>query len=39
MMILDAVVFIGILIIVDRKRRPMAFIGMLLVTALFALLR
>lgn len=39
MMILDAVVFIGILSLVDPKQRPAAFVGMLLVTALFTLLR
>jgi hypothetical protein len=33
--ILDGVVFIGLLIIVDEKHRPKAFVGMLLVTLAF----
>jgi hypothetical protein len=39
MTILDAVVFIGLLAIVDKERRPAVFVGLLLVSALFALLR
>jgi hypothetical protein len=39
MTMLDAVVFLGLLIIVDRKRRPAVFVGMLLIQGVFALLR
>lgn len=38
MTILDGVVFVGLLLIVDRKRRPAVFVGMLLVQGVFALL-
>lgn len=38
MTILDGVVFLGLLIIVDRKRRPGVFVGMLLIQGVFALL-
>ena len=43
MTILDAVVFVGILMNVDKERRPAAFVGMLLgwflISGLFTLLR
>ncbi len=39
MTILDIAVFIGLLILTDKERRPSVCIGMLLVTAAFALLR
>jgi hypothetical protein len=38
MTIFDGVVFIGLLLILDRKRRPGVFVGMLLVSGVFALL-
>jgi hypothetical protein len=37
MTVLDGVVFIGLLIIVEEKRRPAAFVGMLLVMLAFTL--
>jgi hypothetical protein len=36
--ILDAVVFIGLLLIVDKERRPTVFVGMLLISAVFYVL-
>ena len=38
MTIFDGVVFIGLLSIVDRKRRPGVFVGLLLIPGAFALL-
>jgi hypothetical protein len=39
MTIFDAVVFIGLLAIVDKERRPAVFVGLLLISAVVALLR
>ena len=39
MTVLDAVVFIGLLTITDKERRPAVFVGMLLIAAVFALVR
>jgi hypothetical protein len=38
MTIFDAFVLLGLLMIVDRKRRPAVFVGLLLVQGVFALL-
>ena len=39
MTIVDAIVGIGLLILTEKKNRPVVFIGLLLISALFALLR
>jgi hypothetical protein len=39
MTIIDAIVFVGLLAITDKNRRPTVFVGLLLITIVFALLR
>ena len=39
MTILDAVVFVGLLAIADKERRPAVFVGLLVISAVVALLR
>jgi hypothetical protein len=39
MTILDAIVVVGLLAISDKSRRPTVFVGLLLITIVFALLR
>ena len=38
MTILDAVIFIGLLLNTDKEKRPVVFIGLLLIAGTFALL-
>ena len=38
MTVLDAVVFIGLLAIVDKERRPAVFVGLVLIVVVFAVL-
>jgi hypothetical protein len=39
MTILDAIVFVGLLAITDKKRRPSVFVGLIIITVVFAFLR
>jgi hypothetical protein len=39
MTVFDLFVALGLLMLVDKKRRPAVFVGLLLISAVFALLR